>query len=372
MKIDFKTLMKIALAAFLLYLGIYYFPGISKFAAAALSAASPLLVGCALAYILNLPMKFYERNFFPNSKRKWINKLRRPVCMTASVITVLAVVGLILWLIVPQLVSCVALIIAEIPAAVNLAVSHVSKLGILDEGVTDLIMNIDWASKIGQIMGILTSGIGSVVDIVIAMVTSVVGGIISGLLSFIFALYLLADKDRIKRQLSRLMDRYLPRKANGKMRYVVSEMHHCFSKYISGQCIEALILGLLCFVGMLILRLPYAAMISALISFTALIPVAGAYIGAGVGAFIILMDTPIKALIFIIFIVILQQLEGNLIFPRVVGSSIGLPGIWVLAAVTIGGGLMGVLGMLLGVPLAATAYRLIKNDVNNNHKKSRA
>lgn len=369
MKIDFKTLLKIALAAFLLYLGIYYFPGISKFAMSALSAAAPLLVGCALAYILNLPMKFYEKNFFSGSKKKWINKLRRPVCMTAAVITILAVVGLILWLIIPQLISCVALIIADIPTAVDSAVSYIGKFGILPEHIVDLIKNIDWTSKFDQIMGILTSGIGNVVDIVIATVTSVVGGIISGLLSLIFALYLLADKDRIKRQIKRLFDRYLPAKANSKINYVASEMHHCFSKYISGQCIEALILGLLCFVGMLILRLPYAAMISALISFTALIPVAGAYIGAGVGAFIILMDTPIKALVFIIFIVILQQLEGNLIFPRVVGSSIGLPGIWVLAAVTIGGGLMGVVGMLLGVPLAATAYRLIKNDVN---KKSRA
>lgn len=369
MKIDFKTLLKIAAAAFLLYLGIYYFPGISKFAMSALSAASPLIVGCVLAYILNLPMKFYEKNFFPNSKRKWINKLRRPVCMTAAVITVLAIVGLILWLIVPQLISCVALIIADIPDAIDAAISYIGKFGILPEHIVEVISNIDWASKFDQIMGILTSGIGNVVDIVIATVTAVVGGIISGLLSLIFALYLLSDKDRIKRQIKRLMVRYLPKKANTKISYVASEMHHCFSKYISGQCIEAIILGLLCFAGMLILRLPYAAMISALISFTALIPVAGAYIGAGVGAFIILMDTPIKALIFIIFIVILQQLEGNLIFPRVVGSSIGLPGIWVLAAVTIGGGLMGVLGMLIGVPLAATAYRLIKNNVN---KKSGA
>lgn len=364
MKLDFKSLLRIAIAAFLLYLGIYYFPGISRFASAALSAASPLAVGCILAYILNIPMKIYESNFFPNSKKKWIKKLRRPACMTASVITLLAVVGLILWLIVPQLISCVALIIAEIPAAVDTAVSYVGKFGILPENIVELIMNIDWASKIDQIMGILTSGIGNVVDIVIAAVTSVVGGIISGLLSLIFALYLLADKDRIRRQLQRIMKRYLPEKIGGKINYVASEMHRCFSKYISGQCIEAIILGLLCFAGMLLLRLPYSAMISALIAFTALIPVAGAYIGAGIGAFIILMGTPIKALVFIIFIVILQQLEGNLIFPRVVGSSIGLPGIWVLAAVTVGGGLMGVIGMLLGVPLAATAYRLIKNDVN--------
>ncbi len=364
MKIDFKSLIKIAVAAFLLYLGIYYFPGISKFAAAALGATSPLIFGCIIAYILNLPMKFYEKNFFPNSKRKWINKLRRPLCMTASVITLLAVIGLVIGLILPQLISCVSLIISEISLAIDLLIPYINDLEILPENIVSYITNIDWASKINQIMGILTTGIGSVMDIVIATVTSVFNGIVSGLLSIIFALYLLAGKDRILSQIKRVMKRYLPDKANNTIAYVASEMHDCFSRYITGQCTEALILGFLCLVGMMILRLPYYTMVSALIAFTALIPVAGAYIGAGIGAFIIIFESPAKALVFIIFIIILQQLEGNLIFPRVVGSSMGLPGIWVLAAVTIGGGIMGVFGMLLGVPLAATAYRLLKKDVN--------
>ena len=141
-------------------------------------------------------------------------------------------------------------------------------------------------------------------------------------------------------------------------------LNDCFHSYIVGQCTEAVILGLLCTFGMLIFRLPYATMIGALIAFTALIPIAGAYIGAFVGAFMIIMVSPFKALIFLIFIVILQQIEGNLIYPKVVGSSIGLPGIWVLAAVTVGGGIMGIMGMLLGVPLAACVYRLLREDVN--------
>ncbi len=368
MKIDFKALIKIALAVFLLYLGIYYFPGISKFAATALGAASPLFIGCIIAYILNLPMKFYEKNFFPNSKRKWVNKLRRPICMTASVITLLAVIALVVGLIVPQLISCVALIISEISLAIDMLVPYINELGILPENFVSYITDIDWASKLNQIIGILTTGIGSVMDLVVATVTSVFNGIVSGLLSIIFALYLLAGKDRIHAQLNRVMKRYLPDKASNTVSYVASELHDCFSRYITGQCIEAIILGLLCFVGMMILRLPNFPMISALIAFTALIPVAGAYIGAGIGAFIIFFESPAKALIFLIFIVILQQLEGNLIFPRVVGSSIGLPGIWVLAAVTVGGGIMGVFGMLIAVPLAATAYRLLKKDVNKEIK----
>ena len=145
---------------------------------------------------------------------------------------------------------------------------------------------------------------------------------------------------------------------------MIAVLDDSFHKYIVGQCVEAMILGLLCALGMLILRLPYAAMIGALIAFTALIPVAGGWIGAGIGAFMILMVSPVQALAFLIFIVILQQLENNLIYPKVVGSSIGLPGIWVLAAVTIGGGMLGVAGMLLGVPLTAAIYRLVREDVH--------
>jgi predicted PurR-regulated permease PerM len=364
MKIKLKSLLKIAAVIFMLYLAIYYWPGVSRLIGAAINAASPLIVGFIIAFILNLPMKFYERNFFPHTKNKFLTHARRPICLAASAITVLSVISLIVWLIVPQLISCVSLIIADIPGAVSFILEQANRFDILPDDMTNIISSIDWSTKIGQIAGMLTSGLGNVMDIVIAMVTSVFNGIVSGLLSVIFAIYLLADKDTLTRQLRRLMDCYVPDKISKNISYFISVANDSFSSYISGQCIEALILGTLCLVGMLVLGLPYAAMISALIAFTALIPVAGAYIGAGIGAFIILMESPIKALIFIIFIIILQQLEGNLIFPKVVGSSIGLPGIWVLAAVTIGGGLMGVMGMLLGVPLAATFYKLIKNDIN--------
>ena len=161
-----------------------------------------------------------------------------------------------------------------------------------------------------------------------------------------------------------LSARYLPKKVTEKFYYVAGVVNQSFHSFIVGQCTEAVILGLLCMGGMLQLMLPYAAMIGCLVGFTALIPVAGAYIGAVVGAFMIFTVSPVKAVIFIAFLVALQQLEGNLVYPRVVGSSIGLPGVWVLAAVTVGGGVMGVGGMLLGVPLAAAAYQLLKNDMN--------
>ena len=163
-----------------------------------------------------------------------------------------------------------------------------------------------------------------------------------------------------------MMKRYIKEERRVKIEYVLSVVNDCFHRFIVGQCTEAVILGVLCTVGMLILGLPYAPMIGAVIAFTALIPMVGAFIGGGIGAFLIMMESPMQALIFVIFLIILQQLEGNLIYPRVVGSSIGLPAIWVLAAVTIGGGVFGIFGMLIGVPIAASCYRLLREHVNND------
>jgi predicted PurR-regulated permease PerM len=208
------------------------------------------------------------------------------------------------------------------------------------------------------------------VDIAIGTVTSVFSVIITAFLGVIFAVYILASKDKLREQANRLMACYLKDKHISGIRYVLGVFDGCFHSYIVGQCLEALILGALCTVGMLLLRMPYATMIGALMAFTALIPIAGAWIGAGVGAFMILTVSPVKALIFLVFILVLQQIEGNLIYPKVVGSSIGLPGIWVLVAVTVGGGIFGVPGMLFGVPLSATVYRLVGNHVRKKENVS--
>lgn len=203
----------------------------------------------------------------------------------------------------------------------------------------------------------------------VSAVSSVFSRVVSGLLALIFAIYFLLGKEQFTGQFKRIINSYLPKKAEKKINYVASVLNDCFHRYIVGQCLEAVILGTLCIIGMLIFRFPYAAMIGTLIGFTALIPVAGAYIGAIVGFIMILTVSPIKAVLFIVFIVVLQQLEGNLIYPKVVGGSLGLPAVWVLAAVTIGGSLMGILGMLLGVPIAAAIYRMLRDDVNRREKK---
>lgn len=274
MKIQWKDCFRLGTTVFLTFLAIHYWEKLTKLAGVLFGAASALILGCVIAYVLNILMSFYEKHYFPASRKEWVEKSRRIVCMLAAILTLVALIGLI------------------------------------------------------------------------------------------FAIYLLIGKESLISQFSRLMEHYLKPSWNEKVRYVAGIFNDSFHRFIVGQCIEAVVLGLLCILGMSIIRLPYAMMIGTLIGFTALIPVAGAYIGAGVGAFMILTVSPVQALIFLIFIVILQQLEGNLIYPKVVGSSIGLPGVWVLAAVTIGGGVMGISGMLLGVPTAAALYRLLRNDLN--------
>ena len=196
------------------------------------------------------------------------------------------------------------------------------------------------------------------------VVGTVFSSIVTTVLSIIFAVYLLVDKEKIGRQFDKVMRRYMSTNFYERTKYVISVLDDSFSSFISGQCLDAMLVGIMCTIGMLILRLPYATMIGAIVAFTALIPVAGSYIGAGLGAFMILTVSPIKALIFLIFIIVLQQTDGNIVYPKIVGSSIGLPGIWVLAAVTVGGGLMGILGMLIAVPIAATLYKILRADVN--------
>ena len=366
MKEQGKTCIKVGVSIFLLYLAIHYWPALAGFAASLLGAATPLVIGAMLAYMVNILMSFYERHYFPKSRKSAAGKSRRPVCMLAAFVTMIAIIALIIGLVVPELVACVQLIFAELPSALGWVAVHLEKLSFLPESVTEFLNSINWESGIKQLVELVTSGIGNVMGTVINLVSSVFSGVVTAFLSLIFAVYLLAGRDRISRQFGRLMDRYLPGSLHRKISYTLNVLNDCFHRYIVGQCTEAVILGLLCTLGMLLLRLPYATMIGALVAFTALIPVAGAYIGAGVGAFMILTVSPIKALVFLVFLVILQQLEGNLIYPRVVGSSMGLPGVWVLAAVTVGGGLMGISGMLLGVPLTAAIYRMLREDVNRH------
>ncbi len=362
-----RTLVKIVLACFALYLAMYYWTPVAGFLGVALSAFVPLLLGLALAYPLNILMSFYERHFFRNSQKKAVLKTRTGLCLVFAILTLLGIIALVLWLIIPQLVDCVRLLLAQIPVALERAAEWLVQTGIADElvtRITEWAEGFDWQSRLEGIITAVLGGATDVVGVVAGVVTTAVSGIATAFITIIFAVYVLLGRKKLAGQLNRLMRRYLGEGLRGKIHYVLGVFNDCFHRFIVGQCTEAVILGTLCMLGMMLLGLPYAPMIGALTAFCALIPIVGAFLAAGVGAFLILMQSPMQALIFLIFIIVLQQLEGNLIYPHVVGSSIQLPGIWVLAAVTVGGSVMGIFGMLLGVPLAAACYRLLRNDVN--------
>jgi len=368
MNLDRKSCLRLGLTAFFLFLAVYYWGAAANLLRTAVSAAGALLTGCAIAYVLNILMSFYERRYFPHSSSPWAGKSRRAVCMAAAMVTLAGVVVLIVRLVLPELLACVGLLMAEVPPAIERAVEWVQTSGILTsedaEALLAPLRDVNWQEKLAQAGQLLLEGVGGAAQAAVSTLSAAAGLVMNLVIGLIFAIYLLAGKERLAGQFSRLLGRYLPEKWDGRVRYVLSTLNDCFHKFIVGQCTEAVVLGVLCIAGMTLLGFPYAMMIGTLVGFTALIPVAGAYIGAAVGAFMILTVDPVKALGFLVFIVVLQQLEGNLIYPRVVGTSIGLPGVWVLATVTVAGGILGVGGMLLGVPVAAAVYRLLREDVN--------
>lgn len=366
MKIETKTVVKIAVAIFALYLAIHYWPGISDFIGDVFGAAVPLIIGCVMAYLLNILMSFYERHFFPASKKKFIIKSRRWICLLLALITLVLVVAIVIALVLPQIVSTAMLVVDEIPDAISDVLAKLDEYDLLSDEIINKIKGIDWESKIAQIFDTVATGITGAFNIIMSMITSLFSIVTTAFLSVIFAIYLLLGKEKIASQIKRIMKRCMKEHVVSKIDYFVSVFNDSFHRFIVGQCTEAVILGVLVTLGMFILNLPYAPMIGATMAFTALIPVVGAFVGGGVGVFLILMQSPIKALVFLIFIIVLQQLENNLVYPRVVGSSIGLPGIWVLASVTVGGGVLGIAGMMLGVPLAASLYRLIREFVSKD------
>lgn len=367
MTVNKKTFWQIGLGIFALYLAIHYWDAFIALLGKFVGVCAPLIIGAVIAYAVNIVMSIFESGYFPKSNKKIVLKTRRPVCIALAFIAIILVMGAILFLVAPQLWECIQLIIDILPAQIDKVLDAVHGWGVLPENIFNFFENMDWKTLIDKFADTLTVGISNMFTFLVGALTSVFSTIVTALLSIIFSIYLLAGKNKLGMQSRRVFRHYIKPQAFKKLHHVVDVLNISFKKFIIGQCTEAVILGVLTTLGMLIFGFPYATMIGALIGFTALIPIVGAFIGAGVGAFMILTVSPLKAVLFIVFIVILQQLEGNIIYPRVVGSSIGLPGIWVLAAVTVGGGLFGILGMLLGVPIAASVYRFIKEDVKKDN-----
>ncbi len=370
MKLEWKSCLRAGATLFALFLLVHYWDHLAGLAGLALEVSAPLGLGCVIAYVLNIPMTFFERHLtFPTEPPLW-KKLRRPVCLVLALVSLAVLLLLLVQMILPELISSVTLLLEQLPAALNeverqLEVNFQLSQFFSGEGESYLGMDMDWESTISQLANWLATGLGGAVASITGVVNSLVSTTVTLCVGLVFSFYVLLGKERLGLQLRRLADTYLKHTFTERLRYVSSTLDRCLHKFIVGQCTEAVILGLLCILGMTIFRFPYAFMIGALVGFTALIPIVGAYLGAAVGALMIFTVDPLQSLFFLIFLVVLQQLEGNLIYPRVVGSSIGLPGIWVLAAVTVGGGVLGIGGMLLSVPITAAVYQLIRTDMRS-------
>ncbi|MGI6028182.1 MAG: AI-2E family transporter [Candidatus Heteroscillospira sp.] len=368
MNLSIRNCIRAVVSLFALYLLVHYWPALSHGFILLLGAGGSLILGALIAYVVNIPMSFYERVLFARRTGKGRGRPRRAASMLLAVLSVLATAFLVVRLIVPALYDCVMLLVREIPPYVKMLWDYLNANFDVNDiiqstGLIPSLENIDIHELATKAVNLLINGLGGVMNALTALLTTTFSLLVSLLVSAIFSIYLLMGKERIALQIGRVMNAYLPAGVNHRVRYVLGVVNNCFRRFIVGQCTEAVILGALCMFGMWALKFPYSTMIGALIGFTALIPIAGAYIGAGVGAFMIFTVSPVKALLFLLFIVLLQQFEGNVIYPKVVGASIGLPGIWVLCAITLGGGLAGIPGMLAGVPLAASVYQLVGADV---------
>jgi len=328
----------------------------------------PLLLGAAIAYVLNIIAAGYEKIYFPDSNNRFIKNTRRGVVIILAILTVVLILILLLRVIIPQFVESTRLLIAGFPGMYDNLLAwlnqHADLLPGLQQQIAEMEMNGEELIKKGFTL------IGNWAFGTVSLIGSVFGKMANYLLAIIFGIYLLFGKDHIKSNFTSLLNAYMRPEGREKLYGILLTADEAFSSYIIGQFKEAVILGVLTTIGMLIFGFPYAGTIGPVIGFTALIPLVGAYIGAGLGFLLIVMVDPLQALGFMVFLVILQQIEGNLIYPKVVGDTIGLPGIWVLAAIIIGGGLFGIVGILLGVPVAATIYKLLAKDIRQKMDSS--
>ncbi len=324
---------------------------------------SPFIFGAIVAFVLNVLVNFIERKLFGKVKKKTWLKIKRPLSITISVVLVIFIIVFIMNLLIPQLKNSVSLFTDSLPTYKEDIINIMNKFN-LEE--TTIKKASDYLDNFGKVITDYIKGNSKdVITVTTEVATSLIAIISKAVIAIVFAIYIIAQKETLKRQFNKLMSAYLKPRTVNRINKYASMANTTFSNFVTGQCLEALIFGSLCFLGMLILRLPYATTIAVLLGFTALIPVFGAFIGTFLGAFLILMISPIKAIIFVVFILVLQQIEGNLIYPKVVGKSVGLPGIWVLLSVTIGASVGGILGMLIATPLCSLLYILLRQAVND-------
>lgn len=377
-KNNIKRIIFIIFAAAVIFWSVLNYSIIISAVRWVIGVLSPLIIGLCFAFILNLLLRplesGWDRLFLRKGDSPLAKKLKRPVSIFISIILTLGAIVAVFFIIIPEVSRTLRTIIDALPG-------YFEELKAWWKGLSEFLaeysvilpeLNFENTAIIAKLTEFVTSSGEMIFNHTINTTTAIVTAVFNIFIGFAFCIYLLAGKERLIGQSKRTLTAALSEKRAKRIFAFFSRVNDSFSHFVTGQVVEAIIIGLLCFIGMLILGLPYATVVSVLVGVTALIPILGAYIGTAIGALLILVESPIKALWFIVFIIILQQLEGNLIYPHVVGKSVGLPGIWVLAAVTVGGNIYGVMGMLVSVPVCSVIYVYLSEKVRALIKKRKA
>ena len=370
MQLDKDTLRKLrGLIVFTLVIlvGLWRFGIVLQAVKTILHILFPFLLGGAIAFVLSVPMNRIQKRLFANTKEKY-RKFAAPVSLILTLIFVLALLSLVTSVVAPELGQTIATLgktlPEKIPALMKQAEQLVSNHPELVDYMDKAQAQLNWEEILNRLVTFFRVGANSMLSSTISVATGIVSGVGTFFIGFVFACYILLQQEFLKRQMKKLIFAYLKEKHANRFLQICALTYRTFSNFLTGQCLEAVILGMMFFVSMTILRFPFAVLVGVLIAFTALIPIFGAFVGCAVGAFLLLTVNPSQAAAFIVLFIVLQQIEGNLIYPKVVGGSIGLPAIWVLVAVTLGGSLFGIVGMLVFIPIVSVVYTLLKEDVN--------
>ena len=348
-----KYLLQIIAFGIILFCAMEHFDVVIRIALFLLGIVMPFIIGGTIAFILNVPMKSIEKNLFQSNVK--LNKLRRPLAFVITLLCIIGVLILALLVVIPELGRTLTMLMTQIPIAFMEAQKWVLEITANYPSMEEMLagINIDWTSISNTAVKFVQSIAFGLVNSGFGLFSGIISGVVTAVIGFTFSIYILFQKEKLSSQAKQIFYALFPDKVTDRILYIGSLSNQVFSGFLSGQCLEAAILGTLFVIAMTIFQMPYAMLIGIVIAVTALIPVVGSFIGCAVGMFLIVMVNPIQAIWFLILFLVLQQIEGNLIYPHVVGSSIGLPSIWVLVAVTLGGNLLGIVGILLFIPLCS-------------------
>lgn len=367
-KENMKKMRELIVFTIILLIALWNYKLLFEWIGFAFGIVTPFLIGGGIAFVLNVPMSFFEETLFGNKRvkeKKLAKRLARPLSLVLTIVAVIGVVVLVMFVVIPELAQTVLSLGKTIQAFVPEAQHFLEELFTDNSEIRAWLNNldVDLDKLLDSVIAFFRNGAGNVLNSAVYAIGSIVNGVTTFVIAFVFACYILLQKEKLGVQVKKVMHAFLKEKWEKRCLKVCTLTSKTFSNFLTGQCLEALILGSMFFVAMSLFKMPYALLVGVLVAFTALIPIFGAFIGCVVGAFLILMVDPLQALFFVIMFLVLQQIEGNLIYPKVVGNSVGLPSIWVLAAVTIGGSLMGVVGMLIFIPLVSVVYTLFRESV---------